>query len=44
MALCYEFEAGETPDAAYGKSMGRVPPLLHNLHGDGHSWKVLWVN
>ncbi len=39
MALWYEFEAGETPDAAYAKSMDRVPPLLHNLHGDGHSWK-----
>ena len=39
MALWYEFEAGETADAAYAKSIDRVPPLLHNLHGDGHAWK-----
>lgn len=39
MELWYEFEAGETADAAYAKSIDRVPPLLHNLHGNGHSWK-----
>jgi len=39
MALWYEFELGETPDASYAKAIDRVPPLLHNLHGDGHSWK-----
>ena len=39
MALWYEFEAGETADAAYAKSIDRVPPLLHNLHSNGHSWK-----
>lgn len=39
MALWYEFELGETADAAYAKAIDRVPPLLHNLHGGGHSWK-----
>lgn len=39
MALWYEFELGETPDAAYAKAIDRVPPLLHNLHDNGHSWK-----
>lgn len=37
--LWKEFENGKTPDAAYAKAIDRVPPLLHNLHGDGHSWK-----
>ncbi len=39
MALWHEFEAGETPDSKYAKAIDRVPPILHNLHGDGHSWK-----
>jgi putative hydrolase of HD superfamily len=39
MALWYEFEAGETPDSKYAKAIDRVPPLPHNLHGSGHSWK-----
>ena len=39
MALWHEFEAGGTPDAMYAKAIDRVPPLLHNLHGNGHSWK-----
>ena len=25
-------------DAKYAKAIDRVPPLLHNLHGGGHSW------
>ncbi len=37
--LWHEFEQGETPDAMYAKAIDRVPPLLHNLHGKGHSWK-----
>ncbi len=37
--LWYEFEAGETNDARFAKAIDRVPPLLHNLHGGGHSWK-----
>ncbi len=39
ISLWQEFEAGETPDAAYAKAVDRVPPLLHNIYGDGHSWK-----
>ena len=37
--LWQEFEAGETPESKYAKSIDRIPPLLHNLHGNGHSWK-----
>lgn len=37
-ALWEEFEAGETADSQYAKAIDRVPPLLHNLHGNGHSW------
>ncbi len=39
LTLWHEFEEGETPDAKYAKAIDRVPPLLHNLHGGGHSWK-----
>ncbi len=38
MQLWLEFEEGATVDAQYAKSIDRIPPLLHNLHGDGHSW------
>lgn len=37
--LWHEFESGETSDSRFAKAIDRVPPLLHNLHGDGHSWK-----
>lgn len=40
MELWYEFEAGETADAQFAKAVDRVPPLLHNIHGHGHSWKT----
>ncbi|AQS37817.1 putative HD superfamily hydrolase [Shewanella psychrophila] len=39
MDLWYEFELGETADASFAKAIDRVPPLLHNLHGEGHSWR-----
>lgn len=39
MALWYEFEAGQTPDAKYAKAIDRIPPLFHNLHSNGHTWK-----
>lgn len=39
ITLWLEFEAGETADSKYAKAIDRVPPILHNLHGDGHSWK-----
>ncbi len=37
--LWHEFEAGDTADARYARAIDRLPPLLHNLHGQGHSWK-----
>ncbi|WP_417435449.1 HD domain-containing protein [Idiomarina abyssalis] len=40
MELWHEFEAGETADSKFAKAVDRVPPLLHNIHGDGHSWKA----
>ena len=40
MTLWREFELGESADARFAKAIDRVPPLLHNLHGDGHSWKA----
>ncbi|MBN4080508.1 HD domain-containing protein [Beggiatoa alba] len=39
LALWKEFELGETPDSKYAKAIDRIPPLLHNLHGAGHSWR-----
>ena len=39
LALWREFELGESCDARYAKAIDRVPPLLHNLNGNGHSWK-----
>jgi 5'-deoxynucleotidase YfbR-like HD superfamily hydrolase len=38
-SLWQEFELGESLDAMYAKAIDRVPPLLHNLHGNGHSWR-----
>ena len=40
LELWHEFEAGETADSCFAKAIDRVPPLLHNIHGDGHSWKT----
>lgn len=39
LSLWREFELGETVDAKFAKAIDRVPPLLHNLNGNGHSWK-----
>lgn len=39
LSLWEEFEAGQTNDAKFAKAIDRIPPILHNLHGDGHSWK-----
>ncbi|ASA57752.1 HD domain-containing protein [Vibrio gazogenes] len=38
-SLWDEFEEGESPDARFAKAIDRVPPLLHNIYGEGHSWK-----
>ena len=37
--LWREFESGDTPDSRFAKSIDRVPPLLHNIHGNGLSWE-----
>ena len=39
MPLWMEFENGDSPEAKYARAIDRVPPLLHNLHGGGHSWQ-----
>ncbi|GAA5186601.1 HD domain-containing protein [Ferrimonas gelatinilytica] len=39
LALWLEFEAGESADARFAKAMDRVPPLMQNLNGGGHSWQ-----
>lgn len=39
LSLWREFELGESADSKYAKAIDRVPPLLHNLNGNGHSWK-----
>jgi putative hydrolase of HD superfamily len=38
--LWYEFEAGESIDAKYAKAIDRIPPLFHNLYGEGNTWKT----
>lgn len=38
-ALWDEFDAGISSDARYARAIDRIPPLLQNLHGDGHSWR-----
>ncbi len=39
LALWREFEAGNTPESKFAKAVDRVPPLLHNIHDNGHGWK-----
>ncbi|QFT54132.1 HD domain-containing protein [Microbulbifer sp. THAF38] len=39
VSLWEEFESGETADARFAKAIDRIPPLLHNIYGGGHSWK-----
>ena len=38
-ALRDEFEAAETDDAIFAKSIDRVQPVISNLESGGHSWK-----
>jgi putative hydrolase of HD superfamily len=40
LALWYEFEDGKTHDSKYARAIDRIPPLLHNIYGNGHSWKT----
>ncbi len=37
-ALWEEFEAAETPDAVFAKSLDRVQPVLQNIESGGGSW------
>ncbi|EEW26356.1 HD domain-containing protein [Rhodobacter ferrooxidans] len=37
-ALWQEFEAGETPDAVFAKSLDRVQPVMANLQSGGGTW------
>lgn len=39
LSLWREFEEGDSADAKFAKAVDRVPPLLHNLHDNGHSWQ-----
>ena len=39
LSLWREFEAGETADSKFARAVDRVPPLLHNIHGNFHSWR-----
>lgn len=44
LELWREFEYEDTPDARFARAIDRVPPLLHNIHGGGHSWKAYGVS
>ena len=37
-ALWEEFEAAETPDAVFAKSLDRVQPVMANLKSGGGTW------
>tara|TARA_R110002124_G_scaffold19694_6_gene78556 strand:+ start:1894 stop:2340 length:447 start_codon:yes stop_codon:yes gene_type:complete len=37
--LWLEFEAAETNDAKFAKSLDRLQPLVHNIETDGGTWK-----
>ena len=37
-ALWDEFEAAQTPDAVFAKSLDRVQPVMHNLGSGGGTW------
>lgn len=37
-ALWAEFEASETPDAVFAKSLDRVQPVMANLQSGGGTW------
>ncbi len=37
--LWEEFEEGVSAEASFAKAIDRVPPLLHNIYGEGHSWE-----
>lgn len=39
IALWEEFEFEDTAEAKFARAVDRIPPVMHNLHGDLHSWK-----
>ncbi|RXJ72132.1 phosphohydrolase [Veronia nyctiphanis] len=39
LVLWEEFETGKSADAKFAKAIDRLPPLLHNIHDEGHGWK-----
>ncbi|MFA0811602.1 HD domain-containing protein [Microbulbifer epialgicus] len=39
LLLWREFEAGETADSRFARAIDRVPPLIQNLHSEGHTWR-----
>ena len=39
IALWQEFEFGDSAEAKFARAVDRIPPVLHNLHGDLHAWK-----
>lgn len=43
-ALWTEFEAAETPDAVFAKSLDRVQPVIANLQSGGGSWREYRVS
>ncbi len=42
-SLWEEFEAAETPDAIYAKSLDRVQPVMQNLASGGGTWTTYGV-
>lgn len=38
IALWQEFEAGETPEARYARSVDRLEPILQNVSNEGGAW------
>ena len=43
-ALWDEFEAAQTPDAIFAKSLDRVQPVMANLMSGGGTWKTYHVS
>ena len=44
IAVWEEFEAGETAEARFARSMDRLEPLLQNVSNEGGTWKEFDVD
>lgn len=44
IAIWEEFEAGESPEAKFARTMDRLEPLLQNTSNDGGTWKEFDVS